>query len=305
MARPVDARRELLAESKKRSKRRRTIFGFVLFFLSIFLIISFFYVLHLDTFRVKEVIILGNSAVEASAIKTNVEKNISGSFLFLIPKNISFILNKEKIGMKVLAEFSNISQVEVDLEGFSKLIVKVKEREQKLVWCNISTKNEEVENKKETCWYTDKTGVIFGRAPTFSDGIILKLSGLVEINDSLLGTRVLPAEDFTKLLHYEESLTKVVQASGIGPFKVSSLTLEDYGDVRLVFIGGVNSQSASTTLPSSWSLLFNRDQSLSDLIKNFSTVVSAPEFESDLVENKNLDYLDLRFGKKVFYKFKQ
>ena len=302
MAKPVDARRQLLVESRERTKRRRRGLVVVLVIGAVLVIGVFFGLLHYPAVHVTTVTIKGNQTIPAGEVQKIVERSLQGSRFFIIPNNVSWLIDKQILGEKLAAEFSNIRQVAIELEGFSELIVTISEREQKVLWC-ANSQQVVSDASTQTCWYTDATGVLFAPAPNFSDSVVLKLSGLINSPDQVVGTRILPQEEFVSLLKTVEALPQVIAAAGINPTRPKRVILDRHDDVRLVISG--RQTTASTSVSGDWEVLFNRDQALTELIKNLTTVLSAPEFKADIGQASSLAYIDLRFGKKVFYKFKQ
>ncbi|MCE9628588.1 MAG: FtsQ-type POTRA domain-containing protein [Candidatus Vogelbacteria bacterium] len=294
MGKPVDARKELFKESKKRSLRRRKILLSLFIGLVVVFLIGFVLVLRLNIFIIQEINIVGNKVVKTESLMSLTEKRLAGNYLFVIPKNNNFLFSPFYLGQNIIKNFPDIENVTVQREGFTKLEVKVSERSPKLLWCLSAVEGDE-------CFYADKTGFLFAPAPNFSDNILFKVYGLIDSDP--IGGRPLSAERFSGLLSIIDSLPGLVKSAGITPAVPRRLTIDRAGDCR-VLISGSNTTASSTTA-GTWTIVFNQTQDLPTLASNLNTVFATPEFQADLISaDHQLDYIDLRFGKKVFYKFK-
>ncbi len=198
------------------------------------------------------------------------------------------------LGQNIIKNFPDIENVSVGRDGFTKVLISVSERSPKLLWCLTAEDNDK-------CFYADKTGFLFSVAPNFSDNILFKVYGLIDSDP--IGTRPLSADQFSELLTTIDSLPGLVKSAGITPAIPRRLTIDQAGDCRVLISGAGN--TASSTTSGTWTIVFNQSQNLQTLASNLNTVFSAPEFQADLISaSHRLDYIDLRFGKKVFYKFK-
>lgn len=135
--------------------------------------------------------------------------------------------------------------------------------------------------KEEQCVYIDKDGYIFEKAPYFSGEIFLKFFDERDNNQGLALNRVLLSKDqfeninkFKDLINHEEIYISAVFLKNDGNFEFK--TTEGW----LIKLDERNDQKISFE---------NLKISLEQEIKE---------------KRKDLDYIDLRFGNKVFYKFK-
>lgn len=294
MGKPVDARKELFKESKKRTLRRRKILFGLFLGLVVILLISFVLFLRLSIFRITEVKVTGNKVVKTESIMSLAKTRLAGSYFWIIPKDNNFLFSPFYLGQNIIKNFPDIENVSVGRDGFTKVLISVSERSPKLLWCLAAEEGDK-------CFYTDKTGFLFSVAPNFSDNILFKVYGLIDSDP--IGTRPLSADRFSELLTTIDSLPGLVKSAGITPAIPRRLTIDQAGDCRVLISGTGN--TASSTTSGTWTIIFNQSQNLQTLASNLNTVFSAPEFQADLISaSHRLDYIDLRFGKKVFYKFK-
>jgi hypothetical protein len=325
----ADVRRELLEKSKAKAKRRRRIWQGIFATLFVLFIIGIILFLRWEKIRVATIEIAGNKTVQTEDLKKYIENKITGQWFYLIPKNNSLFVSKHDLGQNILVDFPDISEIKIKRDGFTKLDLKVSERAPEILWCrkNASTvvsvpvvspvvatattgsstsavlqlRQDYVEagstgttSDNDKCFYSDKTGFIFADAPNFSGNVMFKVYGL--LSDEPIGGRPLPQEDFTDLLQTIDALPELFKTAGLSAVTPKNLSMDSYGDCKVTIAG--------TDLIPDWQVIFHYRQDLNEVANNLHTIFSSTEFKADKANSGALDYIDLRFGKKVFYKFK-
>jgi len=138
------------------------------------------------------------------------------------------------------------------------------------VWCNIES----------SCFYFDKEGVIFEQAPKSSGSLILAIEDYRDFEASL-GSTVLTREDISFFRESRGLLSRNF------PFSVNKFTVSEKSEFELV-------------TSESWRVLLDKKESpeyqLSNLKYLLDEEVAARRFE--------LDYVDLRLGNRLYYKYK-
>ncbi|MCR4306421.1 MAG: hypothetical protein NUV42_00465 [Candidatus Yonathbacteria bacterium] len=218
----------------------------------------------------------GNSVVPGEEIVSMVQREIAGKYLGLFHKNNSFLYPQSAILERILSEQKRISDVNIYLDNLALLVVSVTERKPAYLWCGNEYSEEE---NKEACFFMDSDGYIFAEAPYFSGDVFFEWYGPTEEkNGNPIGDRFLPYIEFKKLVSFREAI------SALG-LKTTHMTAKTDGDYAL-------------SLKDSGSILFNSDQEFDALLGNLDSAISA------LASYKNLEYVDLRFGNKIFYRYK-
>ena len=143
----------------------------------------------------------------------------------------------------------------------------------------------------------DATGFIFAPAPQFSAHVFLTLEGGL-LAGSPLGQQPIPAANFTQLLAVRQWL----QAA------FASTTLADFGIYR-----ALKGEAADYVLLAehldfperTFRIILSLNQDLNLAGLDAVSALNSPALESSLNQpGLMLDYLDLRFDPKIFYKFK-
>ncbi len=138
----------------------------------------------------------------------------------------------------------------------------------------------------------DESGYIFDKAPYFSGEVYFKFYGLFDINniDNPLGS-YFSKQNFEQLVSFKYLL------AGIG-LKPVALYIADNGDAQMFLSDG-------DSLMADPKIIFKVDSDFQKVAENLETALSTEPLQSNF-KNKysSLLYIDLRFGSKVYYKFK-
>jgi len=153
-------------EKKRIFWRRLKIFGFVLLIVALSGGI-FYAVSNSKIFKVSLLEVTGNDSVQREEIISMVHESVlSRSFTgkLLGVDNILVWGNWQL--PELTGKFTQISDLSVKRDLFArKVTIEVKERERKFVWCFVSLTPEDAGNEKESCFWADGKGFIFGKAP--------------------------------------------------------------------------------------------------------------------------------------------
>jgi hypothetical protein len=142
---------------------------------------------------------------------------------------------------------------------------------------------------RQNCYFINKNGHNLRPAPIYSSGVVFHfLAGL--------GTEPEPAV-FADLQIMAQNLPVVLTEAGLGDFWL--LGAEYLSEKDFAFI----LEPQQTAAWPEWKLYLNTDRSLANLAADIKTVMQVPEFQAGLKEAGGLEYLDFRFGNRVFYKF--
>ncbi len=278
-----------LSELKKH--RRRAFQNKVLIFVFGFLVVSAFliYISRLPTLNIDNIIVVGNKVVETEMIKEVAEKELAGKYFFVFPKTNIFLYSKNNIEKELHNKFNRLKNITFAIKNRKILEVSVTERVALYTWCGVvpPTKIDTVpENNTDisNCYFLDNEGYIFEEAPYFSGQVYFKFYGKGEF-----GSNFLP-DIFQKLT----LLKKTLEDIGL---KAVAIYKEENGDVRMFF-----SNKNTSVGPE---IIFKADSDFQKVAENLEAALTTEPLQSNL-KNKysSLLYIDLRFGNKVYYKFR-
>jgi hypothetical protein len=247
---------------------------------------------------------------------------ISGRYLELFPKNNIFIYSSEAIATMLKERFVNIQEVDVRYDGDNKISVYIKEREASFMWC------EEVQNG---CYYMDENGLIFDNAPRFSNGVFLVFRGGISLEEGSLdyiGRTIMTPENIKMLNIFKSRIEKIIFKHFKQEWKISSFLISDGGDIvarldngqegewelmiaprteeKYSFRGGEQPRGLLREEQEGEWFGFGGDLQAAE--ENFDVTIGSQAFKEHVNNSykslADLEYIDLRFDKKIFYKFK-
>lgn len=267
----------------KRKKKVFTIKALLTLIISISFIAAFTWLVQLPQINIDAVEISGNAITMSESLREIVDAELIGTYMFLIPRSNIFFYPRRSMNLHLTEQFPRIKEVSVSFVDFHTIAVKVKERVPFGLWCGAT--DELVAKEGSKCFYLDSRGYIFAQSPNFSGDIFFRYYGPLHdtfIVTDPLGMQYLPAAQFLGYNLFLEALRDL---------KVNPVVLvrDEASDLHLKFESGAV-------------LLFRTDQNLNTILENFRSILLSNVFLAQGI--KNVEYIDLRYGNKVFYKTK-
>ncbi|MBI4059469.1 hypothetical protein HY406_00185 [Candidatus Giovannonibacteria bacterium] len=230
--------------------------------------ISFFYI---PSLRVGAISFQGLESLNEAALAQEISGILSRKYFWLFPKNNVVFLPREEISA-LLERTLRIGEFAIKTSLPSKLEIQIKERKPWAVWCR-----EEGETIS-ACALSDKNGFVFAAAPIFSGSAVLKI--LDQRGRDYFGENFMEPEKFHEINSFAERLEKRLGE------EVFAMELKDNGEFRLV-------------LKSGWYAILDFE---TDLGRAFDNLVLSLDNLGN--SGQKLEYVDLRFPDKVFYRLK-
>lgn len=254
-------------------------------------VIGSVYVLQRPTFRIDDITISGLTAIAEEKIRESVQKELSGATLFFLPNNSYFLISSRALQRKLYEQFPRLVDVKVKKTFHPSLEIAVIERD---MWGIGCTKTEVEEIREETdaakksepektvgpCFFIDKTGFAFEDVASFEGGLF---PVIYTDRGGELGSLLFQEGDVAFFNETNRALEGALQL----PLLSLEFSLKTPDDARL-------------TLKEGWSLIVPRSKPSSLWLPVLRTFL-ANEIKE---RRRQLDYVDLRFGNKVFYKFR-
>ncbi|MES2213704.1 MAG: hypothetical protein V4473_02625 [Patescibacteria group bacterium] len=266
---------------KKKHKRRRikVIIFFVLFFLSIGFLI---WIAHRPSLRISEVELSGGVLVTQQEVSTEVIQFISGSYIWVFPKNNALLYPQKKLEKYLKDHFKRIDTIHVDTKNLHTMSVEISERKSEALWCGGVPG--ETEGEQGQCYFMDANSTIFAEAPQFSGDAYFKYYGLVT-TDSPIGLEYMATStDFAELSNFVQNARRL-------QIKPEYVVAKDTGEFTLVLAGGGK-------------IYFDNKEPLTKVADNLEALLRTPALVPSTNADLPIDYIDLRFGNKLFYKLK-
>ncbi|MEX2405172.1 MAG: hypothetical protein WD579_01055 [Candidatus Paceibacterota bacterium] len=269
-------------KSKKRKdteRKKRTIAGVSLLVGIAALIIGTSYLSALEGVTIDTIVVEGNEVIDAEDIERVARQEMSGRYLWLYARSNALIYPRKHVRRAIQDEFLRIRDIRIELDSMDLLRILVTEREPYGIWCGTEFSNE-IAPENEECSFVDVDGVIYASAPSFSGDVFLRMYG--EQKNNHFSTK----EDFKEI----RRLFNLLESEEIKP-TVAVLRESDTLEVTVDDLFGHTSV-----------LFVDLETSPEETVRNLLTLYS--ELTSVRGENRtdpHLEYVDLRFGNRVFY----
>ena len=284
---------------KEIQKKRQKIFLRKLLLSCIGLVVLFFiftYVSGLAKLNISGIEVAGNKITDTELVQNAVREELAGKYFWLIPKTNIFFYPKNKIKAKLAENFKRLDHISLSMKGENVLEVSTTERKAEYVWCGDAVPTIESE---ENCYFMDATGYIFDTAPYFSGDVYFKFYGLIHRttaegkvieNENPAGAYFAQA-DFSRMISLKDMLSEI----GLSPvllYKAPDEGIKVYLD----------SKSSAILGPE---ILIKIDADFQKIVENLQSALTTEPLLTDFKKKySSLLYLDLRFGNKVYFKFR-
>lgn len=258
---------DTLKKKKKTVRRVKTYLFVVLFAI---LIVAIILVLRIQSIQIKTVNISGNAFVTTGEINAKANTVLDSNYLFVIPKRNIFLFPKGELVSKI-KENPAIIDVQVNKDLFDTISIEVTEQNKEAIYCTTF--------ERADCYFINKEGYLYSKT---GDGVALDQEIIVylEGEPKKLKDTILDSELYGNMIAFIKSTSR----SGIA---ISSVYAKSDGVIEF------NTTSGARLLVSKYD----------DLERDFSNFMALFEKEVLTIEQlAGIDYIDLRFGNKVFYK---
>lgn len=272
-----DRRKRLPGNKEKKvvSKRLRI---FLHSFLSIVFFAVLMYVLFFSPFlKIQNVVIEGNQELADNELYQAAGESYAGKYLGLLPKDNFFLFPEKGLQNRLKDRFRKISELSVAKTFPDKISVTLKERQSLILWCSGGP-----------CSLVDENGYAYMGADFDSPDI--QQNHLVQIVDTsakpvALGDQVLTQKYVTFVLELMQNFPK---NEGVVLTEQCSTPSRLAGEISCTSTEGIR-VALSTEIP------------LSQTLKTMD-IFMRKQLGKD--EISKLEYLDLRFENRVYYKIK-
>lgn len=252
------------------------------------------YFLRHPKFQISVVSVVGTTVLDVEDISSSIRRDLQGSWLWIFPRTSVLLINDKVLERNLKQEFSRIENISVKRTNLHSIEATIKEFDAIYLWCIKSIKKEEESDQSampahagqvDECYFMDKQGVVYSKAPVFSGTAYPKIFTGAPI-DELPFQGILP-DSISQIEELQKRLSEInitpVAFRAISPRELQVDFLHNKMVAKLLI---------DPTVPVETSLeyLFSgiRTQPLAGLFHN---------------ENKRLLYIDVRFSNKVVYKF--
>ncbi len=267
---PAPNRNKLPLRARRRRLRAFALFAFVVLAAGAAQGLS--WLSYLPQFSISTVSVAGTASVPARLVDAYVETKLYDGTYPLFSRTNMFLFPRAEIENDIAAFFPRIRSADIAREGFlaQAITVTVVERRPFARWCSSD----------DACYLMDDTGFIFAPASTSTPELAMTFRGGITATSTPIGASFVPQH-----LNGILELFRRLRDAGFAP---TSATVEDDQDFSVAFTEGFTLRAA-----------FGSDAAA--LARNLQLALSADPLRG---KKDTLDYVDLRFGNRVYYKFK-
>lgn len=257
-----------------------------------------FWLAGLPVIIIRGVEVWGTVSVSSEAIAASAEKFLSGRYLFTVPRANIFFYPKELITKNILESYPRVEKAEVRFKNFNTIHVAIVERETAALWCrSLAVPEVRLGEKWNDCFLMDAGGFIFDRFdpndPSSPDVMKFMTSdrspAYVKFYGSLSITTDPVRQTYASAKRFQELLIFSNDVATLGVTVLAFRERHD-GDLDVELLEGGR-------------LVLSSEPDVASVVSNLQSVISEPDF-GGADGLKKVDYIDMRFGNKVFYKLK-
>ncbi len=234
---------------------------------------------HLDRFEINDVVVEGTNVISNDALASHVEEGANDAQFHIFSRENIFLYPKSALIEDVYTSFPRVKEVSIKrVSLFAQAIaVTIAEREQYATWCTGAKSPEASSTPQTECYAMDSGGFIFDTASSIEPIGYVYYGGLFP-NESPIGQTFLRGR-------LSEIVTLLNDLSGAG-FTARSLSIE-------------SEKNFTVSLSDGPDLYLSFDVKPKESVRNLVTALEAESLHSRLSE---LEYINLRYGNRVYYK---
>ncbi len=273
-------------EFLRKKRKRRIVRWTAVLLLAVAVVTLFAYTAHRPQIRISQVELTGETIVSPTDVSSATLSYLKGSFLWLFPKNNSFLYSNSGLSKYLKNNFQRIDTIDIHLKNFHTLAITITERKPTALWCDtlpaikVGTTTPS-QTLSEKCYFMDSQSTIFSDAPNFSGNAYFKYYGLVSVVAPIGTQYIASTTEFSDIANFIETAKQLSLAP--------------------VYLIGKDNNEFSLVLASGGQIYFDMKQPIAKTESNLSALLREPALSQNILK---LDYIDLRFGNNLYYKLK-
>ena len=222
--------------------------------------------------QIKTVAISGAQTLPPGTIEAFVRDRLAGEYWYVFPKSNIFLYPRQQIAADLIKEYPVLASADVHAADFHTVAVNLVEREPRALLCPQDNR----------CLFMDENGVAYTDAPTFSEPVYVSYYG------STTGD-TLPKQFLTPLEFQALSALVDAIAQKLPGEKVAAVSVDEAKDVRMRFADN-------------FTLIFTLVDQGGDVFERLTLALTSGPMAAHKLGD--FQYLDLRFGDKLYYKLR-
>lgn len=239
--------------------------------------------------KVKQIKIEGATEVSQAELEELARNSVMGRSFGIFPKDRVFFVPTAEIRDQILRAYPRISDAAVSHVFPNMLSIEIKERAVWGIYCvrqpeqTIDTEPMPPVYEVPTggCYLADEAGVLFAEAPDIQGSALMRIYAF-STETPTVGMRVLNTQVQKTTQAFIESLE-------------STLSIQ----VQEILLGNPYNESITLRTAGGWGIFLEKETDTETALQNLALIL-----EKKVADQSRLEYVDLRFANKVFYKVK-
>ncbi|MCB9806074.1 hypothetical protein H6775_02850 [Candidatus Nomurabacteria bacterium] len=227
----------------------------------------------LSSLQISNVVVQGDNFINKEEVKSRVEEHISGNYFLGYSRSNFLLFPRGHIKDDIKNQYSALKNIQLNLSGTHTLKMVLDEYQPKALWCRRT--------ESRNCYLVNEDGLVFLPEPLINEYDFFEMYDVISEGD-ILGQSYVSADFFHSIIKFEELLSRL-------EIKFKKIETEDGHTFTLTTGEGTR-------------LIFDVDDNVVDIFDNLQTVIDQDAINK--AQFSNIDYIDLRFGNRVFYKIK-
>lgn len=221
----------------------------------------------IDSLTISNVTVRGGETIPHEQIEEIVRNQLAGTYLKFVPHTFAFTYPQKDIESKI-REIKRIKDLKVVRQSGTDLQVEFTEYVPHSLWCGKS--------ETDGCFFLDDHGYSFAPAPSLTGGSFMRFIAIAK--DPAEDVQAFSPEDYQKV-------HELVQLFADAGWYVGKAEIDLSGDAFFTVVDGGEFKVSLR-------------QSAKETVDNMLTVLNSEKFSH--LQPGNFEYVDLRFGSKVF-----
>jgi hypothetical protein len=257
-----------IIDPNKRMLIGQILIGLMLFSVFGLLAAGLWYGTRIEHLTITAVTARGGETINHDQVSRVVAETLEGTYLGLIPRRFAWTYPEAEV-YEAVRTIPRLKDPVITRESGSELKVMFDEYLPYALWC--------AERTEGNCVLIDEFGYAFAPAPKLEGGAFVRYRTLG--TEPAVGMTMIPGDQLATIAAF------IALVQSAGTFEIAAVETDSVGDVFYLVAGGGEFKA---TLADDAAVVFD----------NLQTILSAPEF-TDIAPG-NFQYIDLRFGSKVF-----
>lgn len=272
-----------LAKRRKAQAKARRI---IVLLVTLIILAAAGYFIYANRFQIRGVTVVGSEAIPADAISLTADSIIGGKKLYVLPRRNIFLYSKKDVEAKLAAAYPRLETINAEITN-KVLDITVTERNPAYLWCGENIPVTRQASFESTCYFVDASGYIFSLAPQFSDSVYIRIYTTLPTPEPI-GQYAMTSS----VLGRVATFAKQISSSTLVP---SAYSITPDGDALIYLYRDGDTSPA---------IRYNPIHDPLTVVAQFKSAIGTEPLRTKLATSlATLEYIDVRFPNKIFYKF--